>query len=789
MVARYTKGIHPGWLALPVPIVLVSYFFSKLPQISAGKPFHEIWEWVPSMGISFDLYLDGLSVLFTLLITGIGSLVVLYSIFYLHGEDKRPSFYVYILLFMGAMLGVVTSNNILLLYVFWELTSFSSFLLIGFWHHRQESRRAAMQSSLFTVTGGFIMLVGIALLYVVTGTFDIREMSAMGDMVKSHALYIPILLTFLIGAFTKSAQVPFHIWLPNAMEAPTPVSAYLHSATMVKAGIFLLAKLSLILAGTPLWFLLVAGFGITTMALGSYLAVKATDLKRILAFSTVSQLGMVVTMLGFSIEAAIIAGMFHLLNHATFKGSLFMMIGIIDHQTGTRDIRYLSGLKKLMPISFAVTLIGSLSMAGIPPFNGFLSKEMFFESSLMLKDLGFGFIDVVAPIFPILAVAASIFTLIYSFIIFHKVFFGELKTGDGESKVDHESDGHHDDHHGHHGEVKEAGIGLLLSPVILVSLVVVIGIFPGLVDMTIVAPAASAVLGTTVDVHVSHWHGFNLPIVMSLIVVGVGYFLYRNLEQLKKFQERITTPVDLDDWYDQSIVGVERLSNAIMGRQLTGLLRDYVAFIMVGILLMIGWGISQAGGINLKLEAYSIITIYEFLVASFMVIGTLTVVFTGSRKAAVIALGLTGYSMSLMFVFFRAPDLALTQLIVETVIVVLFLLVLYHLPKQRICQSGRKGPINATNAIIASASGLIVTILAISAHNTRLFEASIAQWYLENSYPLAHGSNVVNVILVDFRGFDTFGEIAVWSLAALGVVTLIKYRKNGNRKEATNHEN
>ena len=401
LLYKYFRNIHTGWFVLVLPIILFTYFFQFIGETMNGHNIIESVGWIPSLGINMTFYVDGLGLLFALLITGIGSLVVLYSIYYLSKhKEALHSFYVYLLLFMGAMLGVTLSDNVIVLYTFWELTSLSSFLLIGYWYHREKSRYGAQKSMLITVFGGLSMLAGFILLSIMTDTFSIREMIGQVGTLPDHPLFIPAMLLILLGAFTKSAQFPFHIWLPDAMEAPTPVSAYLHSATMVKAGIYLVARLSPLFAGSGEWFWIVSTVGIITLFWGSFSAVKQTDLKSILAFSTISQLGMIMSLLGLGSAAlhydhldqniylaATVAAVFHLINHATFKGSLFMVVGIIDHETGTRDIRKLGGLMTIMPITFTLAVIGTFSMAGLPPFNGFLSKEMFFTAMVNAASL------------------------------------------------------------------------------------------------------------------------------------------------------------------------------------------------------------------------------------------------------------------------------------------------------------------------------------------------------------------------------------------------------------------
>ncbi|MDW7673122.1 MAG: Na+/H+ antiporter subunit A [Bacillota bacterium] len=751
---RYVK-FHVGWFVALIPFLNFVFFASHLPQLMNGEVVQVLYQWIPSIGINFTLYLDGLSLLFTMLITGIGTLVVLYSIFYLDSEEPLGNFYVYILLFMGAMLGVVTSNNLILLYIFWELTSFSSFLLIGFWYYRNESRYGAQKSMMITVLGGFAMLAGFVLLYVITGTFDIRELVAQAEVIKAHAFYLPALILILIGAFTKSAQVPFHIWLPNAMEAPTPVSAYLHSATMVKAGIFLIARLTPILAGTAAWFLIVSTVGILTLVMGAFLAIRQTDLKAILAFSTVSQLGLIVTLLGYGTPAAILGATFHLLNHAAFKGSLFMMVGIVDHETGTRDIRRLSGLAKKMPYTAAIAGIGTLAMAGVPPFNGFLSKEMFFVASLEALSTTYVQASPWTILFPSIALLGSIFTFVYSMMIFHGVFFGPL-TQDTDKKP------------------HEAPLGLLLPGLFLASLNIIIGLYPKIVGNTILGPVTEAILTEPMKIKITLWHGFNLPLVMSMAVVVFGGLLYWQLGKTKQILALVPARPSSNAVYDWTIVNMVKGAKKITDWQMTGYLRDYILFIMSFTVLVAGGTIYLRQGFSFNMVNLAPIAIYEAIIAVLIVAAAITVVLSKSRLAAIIALGMVGYSVALLFILFRAPDLALTQLIVETVTLALFLLVFYHLPKEIVPETG-KSTIKGLNVVVSVLTGVVMTVMAISAHNLKSFE-SISAYFVENSYKLAGGRNIVNVILVDFRGFDTMGEITVLGIAGFAVYAMIMLR-------------
>jgi multicomponent Na+:H+ antiporter subunit A len=753
--------VNVGWPVALIPAAIFAYLSAQLPRLMNGEVVHVIYPWIPSLDINFTLYLDGLSLFFAMLITGIGTLVVLYSIFYLDPKEEKGNFYVYILLFMGAMLGIVTSNNLILLFIFWELTSFSSFLLIGFWFHRGESRYGALKSMLITVLGGLAMLAGFILLYIITGTFELREIIAQAGVIKDHAFYFPAMLLILLGAFTKSAQVPFHIWLPNAMEAPTPVSAYLHSATMVKAGIFLIARMTPALGGTMEWFLIVSGVGIVTMFFSAMLAIRQTDLKALLAFGTVSQLGLIVALLGFGTPGAILGAMFHLLNHAAFKGSLFMVAGIIDHETGSRDIRQLRGLAKVMPVTAAIAGIGSLAMAGIPPFNGFLSKEMFFAASLEAVTTTYIAAHPLAALFPVMAVIGSVFTFIYSMMLFHGVFFNGPLTKDTDKKP------------------HEAPFGLYFPALVLASLNIIIGLYPKLVANTILGPVTEAILLEPMKIKITLWHGFNLPLGMSAAVIVFGSLLYWRIEQTKGTVSAITANkasayASANAVYDWTVVNTVQGAKKLTDWQMTGYLRDYLVFIMTFAIAIAGLTMWLKQGFDFNMVNLAPIALHEAILLVLIMAAAMAVVLAKSRLVAIIALGVVGYAISLLYILFRAPDLALTQLIVETVTLALFLLVFCHLPKGLVAETG-KHTIKTINVIISVLAGLMVTGLAVSAHNQKSF-APISDYFVENSYQLAGGKNMVNVILVDFRGLDTMGEIVVVGMAAFAVYAMIKLR-------------
>ncbi len=772
----YSPRIHTGWFVLPIPAFIFIYLLRYISPVSQGDVIFNTVPWIPSLGINYTTAMDGLGLIFGLLITGIGALVILYSIYYMSKiREALHNFYVYLLLFMGAMLGLVFSDNIFVLYVFWELTSISSFLLIAYWYQRQKSRYGAQKSLLITVFGGLAMLAGFILLSMITGTNSVREMIAQVDDISASGLFVPAMILILLGAFTKSAQFPFSIWLPDAMEAPTPISAYLHSATMVKAGIYLVARFTPIFGGTLEWFWIVSVIGIITLLWGSVSAVKQTDLKALLAYSTISQLGLIMSLLGlgsasmyfgYSQEStmytvAMGAAMFHLINHATFKGCLFMVVGIIDYETGTRDIRRLGGLMTLMPISFTLTVIGSFAMAGLPPFNGFLSKEMFFTGLLNANQLPIFGMGTYGIIFPVIAWVASVFTFIYCMIIVFKTFTGKYQPEKLEKKA------------------HEAPIGMLIPPVVLASLVVIIFFFPALISESLLKPSLEAILpGFTQDgaftfiTNIHPWHGWTPELFMTIGVVLFGVLLYISHKKWSWIYRIAPDAFSLNYLYNWSLEKAESSSRGITRQYMTGFIRDYLVYIFAFFSVILLSSIWVLKGFSFDATNNASVSIYEAILVIGMVIAALAVLFSKSRLTAIISVGALGYIVSLLFVVFQAPDLALTQLVVETVTVALFLLCFYHLPEFR--KERTRVRFRLTNLFISLGVGITVTLIALSAQGNRLLEPISS--YFEGSYELAGAKNMVNAILVDFRGFDTLLEILVLSIAGLGVYTLIKLR-------------
>ncbi|QTQ08855.1 Na+/H+ antiporter subunit A [Macrococcoides canis] len=773
ILAKYIKGIHTGYFVLIVPVIASLYFLSLI-QTVLHAPIIKHFAWMPSIGLNFDIRLDGLALLFTLLISIIGTLVVFYSIHYLHKEEALGRFYTYLLLFMGAMLGVVTSNNVLSLYLFWELTSISSFLLISFWYHKEKSTDGALKSMLITVFGGLMMLGGLSILIGITGTPVISEMFAQAANVQSHSLFTLAAVLILLAAFTKSAQFPFHIWLPDAMEAPTPVSAYLHSATMVKAGIYLIARFTPLFAVSNTWTYAIVIVGLFTMCFASIKAINQIDLKGILAFSTVSQLGLIMSLLGIgsiSLKAghetayyiAVTAAVFHILNHASFKGALFMLVGIIDHETGTRNIHKLNGLMFIMPITFTLTTLGVLSMAGVPPFNGFISKEMFLESVLLSTEHGL-FNALLGWFLLLLMFVGSLFTFIYSLKLIKDVFL--------PNKIENKSE----------KKPHEAPILFLLSPIILISVMLVISVLPDMFR-PLLQSATSAIVNDSVTLkHIHHFHGVNTPLLITMAIIIIGSVLLFFISKWQKIYQLWPEHVKLNTLYNIVLDQSQKLSYEVNKRLVYHSIRFSIVSIFSTLLLMSVYVFLKTD-LSIYFESIANIRLYELILILIIVIATLMILKAQSRLFSIIMLSAIGYSIALLFVFFKAPDLALTQLSIETISTALFLMCFYHMPKKYRHAEEKKFKI--TNVIIAITTGTIVSLIALVAYSNKHF-TSISEYYIKNVYDLAAGKNMVNVILVDFRGFDTLFESSVLAIAGIGIYTLIRLRKTrGEHNEET----
>lgn len=741
-----------AFAAVGVSMTSLGLLLTQAREVFNGAVITQSWSWLPQLGIDFSFRLDALGLLFALLISGIGTLIYIYAYFYLGPKNSLNKLYLLLMLFMAAMLGISLSNNLILLLVFWELTSISSFLLVGYWSNYDAAQRGSRMALTITGMGGLAMLGGFILLGQITGTYEIDQILTMTAQIQSHALFVPTLLLILLGAFTKSAQFPFHFWLPNAMAAPTPVSAYLHSATMVKAGIFLVARLLPIFAGAALFHNLVTFIGLFTLCMAAFFAIFKEDLKGLLAYSTISHLGLIMCLLGIGSPLAVAAAIFHIINHATFKAALFMIAGIIDHESGTRDLRKLSGLWQLLPYTATLTMVTAASMAGVPLTNGFLSKEMFFTE--LLSNLS-------GPVLicsAIVATLAGIFAVAYSVRLVHGVFF------DGPvGKQVPNKDAH------------EPPFGMRAPATLLAILCILVGLFPALLVENIVNSTARA--STQVmdfeGAHLALWHGFNMPLLMSVIASIGGLIFYFSLAKGGKIRE-----IDLDPYLGrlQGRVAFDLflkslLLNSRKFKRLTenGKLQSYILWIVIFSIAIVslpflGQGLTTGTRELTHAPALAIVLWLLLFSSCWMMLW-----FHHERIKAVLISGAIGLVVTMVFVCFSAPDLALTQITVDVVTTVLLLMSLSLLPQLTPYESSVSR--RWRDALIAIGGGLgiawITWLILTRDHN------SISWFFMQQSIPLGGGTNVVNVILVDFRGFDTFGEITVLGIAGIGALCLM----------------
>ena len=750
LVVALARGLPRGataWLAGLAPLLGLVVLAWLTPSVMQGWNLRAEHAWLPQIGLDFTLRLDGLAWMFAGLVLAIGALVVIYARYYLSEQDSAPRFFASLLLFMGSMLGVVLAGNLLLLVVFWELTSISSFLLIGFWSHRQDAREGARMALAITGAGGLALLGGVLLIGRIVGSYDLDVVLASGDLIRGSALYPWALALVLAGVFTKSAQFPLHFWLPHAMAAPTPVSAYLHSATMVKAGVFLLARLHPALAGTDLFFYVVTSIGALTLLVGAWYAIFQHDLKGLLAYSTISHLGLITLLFGLSTPMAVVAGVFHILNHATFKASLFMAAGIIDHETGTRDMRRLGNLRRSMPWTSALAIIASLAMAGIPLLNGFLSKEMFFAEAIDIAGHR-AMRDAIA----VAALLYGIFGVAYSLRFVYETFFGE-----GPRALD--------------STPHEPPRWMKIPVEVLVVLCVAVGMFPAWTIAPVLKAAAGAILGPAMpEYSLAVWHGINTPLLMSLAGIAGGVALYFGLRRLFDLHAMVRRSLGrhLFRWNMDALYA---LAGRFTARVANGSLQRSLLYLVLAALVAGAWPFLSGGAASLPWRAPQPMPLLGWLLWLVLVACTVwTIRLYRQRLLSVVVLGGAGLMVSLAFVFLSAPDLALTQLMVEMVSLVLLLLGLHYLPARS--PPERTPRRRVRDIVVALAAGLGTGLLAYQMMTRPV--GTISGELLARSLPEAYGSNVVNVILVDFRGFDTFGEITVFGIAALIVHALLR---------------
>jgi multicomponent K+:H+ antiporter subunit A len=740
-------------ITFTVSLVAFIGLLTHLPAVIAGEVVMARVDWMPALGLNFSLMLDGLGFFFALLILGIGLLIIAYARHYLSRDDNMGEFFTYLLLFQGAMVGIVMSDNVLLLLIFWELTSLSSFLLIGFWKHLPAGRQGARMALTVTGMGGLAMLGGMLILGQIVGSYDLSVILQNRELIQADPLYVPALILILLGCFTKSAQFPFHFWLPHAMAAPTPVSAYLHSATMVKAGIFILARMWPVLSGTPEWFVIVTTAGLVTMVLGAVIALFKHDLKALLAFSTVSHLGLITMLLGTGTAFGAMAAMFHILNHATFKAALFMSAGIIDHETHTRDIRRLGGLRHLMPVTFGIATLAALSMAGIPLLNGFLSKEMMLEEAYDTVLFG------VPWLVPVMATVGSLFSAAYCFRLIGHVFMGPVRD-------DYPAKPH------------DPNPGLWFPPALLVVLVVVIGVAPFLAEPFVKLVTAS-VLGGVVEVPTAYfaiWHGLVPALFMSIIAVLGGLLMLAIFNPALRLWDAAPRP-EAKVIFDAVVSGIVGLARKLILPLHDGKFTRYAAVGSVTIIAA-GYHAWVTGTVGAPARAVQNPGLVPIVGWAVLIAGTgALVMMHRNRLFSLILIGILGLIISIGFVFFSAPDLAMTQFTVEVVTIILLLLALNFLPRETPVESSVLRRMR--DGGIAILGGLATFGLAFHYLVRDAVGSPTSEFHLANSYQGGGGTNVVNVILVDFRGFDTYGEIIVLGIAALLIYALTQSLLDG----------
>jgi multicomponent Na+:H+ antiporter subunit A len=720
----------PGWLTV--------YFTYIFVVVRSSGPFSVTTEWAPALDLSLSFRFDGLSALFATLIAAVGTLIVVYAGKYLENHPHTGRFNAALFAFMGSMLGLVLSDNVIALFVFWELTGFTSYLLIGFEHERPEARRAATQALLVTGGGGLALLAAGILMLQAGGTAQLSELAGKGSL-AADPTYVGIVSLLLLAAFTKSAQFPFHFWLPNAMQAPTPVSAYLHSATMVKAGVYLVARMTPIVGATTIWTGTITVVAAITMVVGAVRAMTETDLKRILAYSTISALGILMLLFGIGTPAAVTAGLVYLIAHACYKGALFLVAGAVEHETGARDVSVLAGLRRAMPATALAAGLAAASMAGIPLFAGFIAKEQFYDSIRLaaVPDIGRGFL-----IFA--SVAASMCLGAAGLIAGVAPFRGRAMP----TLAPH-----------------DAPVSLWVGPLVLGGASVILGLFPDLISPPI-ALASAAVTRTPSTISFALWHGVTLTLGLSALTLAGSLTLFAYRGHLW----RLTWPQALqtEHVYSTTLIGLDRVSRRIGPPLQSASLRTYVLVVALTAIGLVTSALAMDYALPIA-RRWTSVQLHEAALAALIVAGALSAAFARSTMAAVLSLGVVGYGVAVMYALLGAPDLAMTQFAVETLTVVIFVLVFSHLRGFADLSSRL---VRVRDAFVAIAAGTLVTtlVLFIGASGTT---SRLAAYFADVAPRLAHGYNVVNVILVDFRGFDTMGEITVLVTVAIGVRALL----------------
>jgi multicomponent Na+:H+ antiporter subunit A len=738
-------------LSALLPLALFAAALGLVPGIMAGSSYRAAVAWVPALGVDLSLMIDGLSLLFVLIITGIGFFVSIYSVDYLHGHARTGRFFFFLHAFMLSMLGLVTADNAIALFVFWELTTIFSYLLIGFEHEHEKSRKSARQALLVTGAGGLALLAGFLLLQIASGTYEISQMVNAADDLQAHQLYTPILVLLLAGAFTKSAQFPFHFWLPNAMAAPSPVSAFLHSATMVKGGIYLLARFHPIMGGTAAWEAILVIVGGFTAVLGAFTALGQTDLKKILAYTTVAGLGIMTMLLGGQSTPSMTAVLTFLLVHALYKSALFLVAGIIDHQTGTREIDKLDALARSMPFTGFAAFAACLSMAGFPLFFGFIGKEIMYKG-VLAETMMPGLAASAAVLANGLMTAVAGVFLIRPFL---------------------------SDRAGIHLETKEAGIRMWSGPMILGMMTIFFGVVPEFVGRVLINPAVNAIHEPSKYVEFAIFHGINDPLALSVLTLAIGAALYVNRQRVNRVVCAVYRAVSLDasQLYENMINAVAAAGKAQNRILQNGSLHRYF-FIVVAAFFMVTAFSYIRGMQGFFAVSVTMPPVEQALLLLVILAAVAAVVITRSVLLAICSLGVVGAGIAIVFLTFGAPDLALTQLLVETLTVIIVSIILLRLPS--LGSGDRRGRGRKFfDGVLAAATGILVTTLMLTVLSSPL-DRSLTDFFEKNSYLAAHGKNIVNVILVDFRSFDTLGEIIVVAAAGIAGYALIRRRRHSS---------
>ncbi len=757
---RFTKQ-YTGWVLAIIPASIFIFLLSFIEPISQRRFIQAGFEWVASYGIRFTFFIDGLSLTFALLISGIGTFIILYSGAYLKGHVHQGRFFSFMMMFMGSMLGLVLADNMITLFVFWELTSITSFFLIGFDHKREAARRAAIQALVITGGGGLALLAGLILLQQMTGFWEITSLYQFGPAIREEGIYLLVLVLVLAGAFTKSAQFPFHFWLPNAMEAPTPVSAYLHSATMVKAGVYLLARMNPILGGTSAWTIILMSFGGVTLLWGATMALKQTDMKQMLAQTTVASLGLLVLLIGLGSETAIIAAVLYLIAHAFYKGAMFLIAGGIDHATGTRDVTALGGLWRVMPLTFIAVLIAAAGMAGLPLTIAFLAKEEMYAALLLSNwlDLIWRWQDLL--VLAVLVLGNAMMMAVGLAMVF-KAFFGTLKPTPVKPH--------------------EGSFSIWIGALVLGLFSIGFGVMLEYLSQYILVPTASSIYNLEVEprLYLNFAMLIKPPFIVSALTWVLGTLIYLKIDDIRATLRGLSRELNwsFDQGFDWSMFSLVRFSDAVTRFWHHGRLELYLIVVFVMLAAALFAPVLFIGQLP-DIPAFPDLTFYEWAIFGIALMGLLAVALARTRLVAIVSLGIQGFAVALIFMLFGAPDLGFTQFMVETLTVVILALVMTRLHLDQ--RDRREWGELLRDGGLALVVGAGVTTLMLVVLQTPL-DLRLSEFFAQTSYPIAHGRNIVNVILVDFRGLDTLGEISVVMTAGVAILALIRIRAGGPKR-------